>query len=351
MRLKSTLLTLTGFGNGLWGAASRRVVRNAFSVAAMIGISTLGPLPMSSVAWADEDPPSEEPVVSVTIKALGWEFTPVIQDGVIKGIFAQLRPEIEVEGNLETVWFEQNEDGDWLASSWSGSGMATNALGWIRGNLDDHEIFDVCSNLLTQAPTPIFDEETQTFSYGDWVAPTALDGGLLADDPLQLLLGDGPRTLEMFEMLANNGWPVAPELSPLCSHHGGDCEGGSEEPTLQQLLNALAAKIQSTMPETTIVGEMDPSAIGLISMSCWCQTNYNGPIVCSYKKTSERTTSYGQRNYWYDLVCEQRWDQWGERWYTNCGDCEDQGWLEVSRQRGALHLTTQPGEPEPNPIP
>ena len=103
MRLKSTLLTPTGFGNGLWGAASRRVVRNAFSVAAMIGISTLGPLLMSSFAWADEDSQSEEPVTSVTISVMGWEFTPIIQNGVIKGIFGQITPEILVEGNLETV--------------------------------------------------------------------------------------------------------------------------------------------------------------------------------------------------------------------------------------------------------
>lgn len=351
MRLKSTLLTPTGFGNGLWGAASRRVVRNAFSVAAMFAIAALGPARMTSVAWADEDSPEEETVSSVSINALGWDFTPVIQNNVIKGIFAQITTDILVEGNLETIWFEQNEAGNWLASSWSGSGTAPNALGWIRGHFEDLSIFNATPSLQEQAPELIFDEGTQELLAGNWSAPTALDGGLLESDPLQLLLGDVPRTPEMFAMMSLNGWPVAPELSSLCSHHGGDCETNNEEITLQQLLNALAAKIQFTMPETTIVGEMDPSAIGVISMSCWCQINYNGPIICSYKKTSESPIIGGGKHYWFDIVCRQRWDQWGEYWYTNCGDCGDQGWKEVSRIRGALQVDTQPGEPEPQPIP
>ncbi len=323
MRLKSTLLTPTGFGNGLWGAASRRVVRNAFSVAAMIGISTLGPLPMSSVAWADEDPQSEEPVTSVTISVMGWEFTPIIQNGVIKGIFAQITPEILVEGNLETVWFEQDENGDWLTSSWAGSGTAPNALGWIRGHFADSEILLSSMNLQAQAPEIIFDEETLVAVYGDWVAPTALDGGLLEDDPLQLLLGDGPRTPEMFAMMSFNGWPVAPELSPLCSHHGDDCETSSEEVTLQQLLDALVAQTQSLMPgrANTIVGEIDPSAADIASWWCECFKRASGTTcVPGPSTTTAAQVGGGWHIRWPTNLCTTHYRRSGD-WPVVCNSC------------------------------
>ena len=321
MRLKSTLLTPTGFGNGLWGAASRRVVRNAFSVAAMIGISTLGPLSMSSVAWADEDSQSEEPVTSVTISVMGWEFTPIIQNGVIKGIFGQITPEILVEGNLETVWFEQDDNGDWLTSSWAGSGTALNALGWIRGHFADSAIFNASPNLQTQAPGSTFDEETQVWD-GNWLAPTVLDGGLLEDDPLQLLLGDGPRTAEMFEMMAYNGWPVAPEISPLCSHHAGDCDGGSEETTLQQLIDGLTDTIQTIIPNTTMVGEINLSYV-MSALNPWCpciKITWRIPGTCTGWNVRDNGANWSQTNgYRWTRTCNYAWKWVGKN--DICNDC------------------------------
>jgi hypothetical protein len=323
MRLKSTHLTPTGFGNGLWGAASRRVVRNAFSVAAIFAITVLGPTRMTSVAWADEDPSDLGSVRSVTISVLGWDFTPIIQNGVIKGIFGQITSDIAVEGNLETVWFEQDESGDWIASSWYGSGTAPNALGWIRGHFADLEIFAINPSLDAQAPEPVIDEETLLVLDGDWLAPTAIDGGLLADDPLQLWMGDGPRTPEMFAMLALNGWPVAPELSPLCSHHGGDCEASSEEITLQQLLDALTVRTLLYMPGTTkMVGEID--AMGTMPVA-WCACEHlKGQVIpnsCAnvwvpWRKDPMAIPDWEME---YRLKCKFAWQDVGQK--VSCFSC------------------------------
>ena len=344
MRLKSTLLTPTGFGNCLWGAASRRVVRNIFSVAAMIGISTLGPLPMSSVAWAVEDPQSEEPVTSVTISVMGWEFTPIIQNGVIKGIFAQITPEILVEGNLETVWFEQDDNGDWLTSSWAGSGTALNALGWIRGHFADSAIFNASPNLQTQAPGSTFDEETHV-SDGNWGAPTAIDAGLLADDPLQLFLGDEPRTPEMFAMLSLNGWSVAPELSELSAHHGGTGGGAEEVDLLQQLLNRLVAKTESYMPEIILkVGEISPSANDLY---CWCTRKYER-TVCALKwenKGHSLNIGGGRHRVYWEKPCWQHWKNWGEHFW-GCSTCTEEGWEPVTPKRYET-IGSDEGDPYP----
>lgn len=334
MQLRPAFLALIGFGGGVWGGTSRRGVRSVFSVAAIFAITTLGPARMTSVAWADEDPLEEETVTSVTISVLGWECTPIIQNGVIKGIFAQITPEIAVEGNLETVWFEQDETGDWVSSSWSGSGTASNALGWIRGHFAEVAIFDAIPNLQTQSPEPVFDEETQMFD-GNWLAPTTLDGGLLEDDPLQLFLGDAPRTPEMFEMMSNNGWPVAPELSPLCSHHGGDCETSSEEITLQEFLDALAAKIQSTMPgTTTIVGDMDASQYPM--PDGWCSCTNSTSVKCGIVVRNTGTNSQGYWKY-KDKSCVTH--------HRKSGDYPISCWSCINEWDDPATIT-----PDPNPV-
>jgi hypothetical protein len=336
MQLCVTLLGLRGIGNGV---RLRSVVRNAMSVAVMICNAVLCPALMPSVAWADEDS-----VVSVDIEVLGWKFTPIIQNGFIKGFFAQISPEILVEGNLETIWFEQDENGDWLASSWSGSGTATNALGWVRSHFADPEIFSLNLNLHTQAPELTFAEETLAVSYGDWVAPIALDGGLLENDPLQLLLGDGPRTLEMFQMLAYNGWPVAPELSPLCSaHHGDNCGSGSDETTLHQLLVALAAETPSLM-DGLAANEGDTS---IFDYFCWC-TKELGPLMCDpiwHKVLNQNPIDVGHLGYnvTWEKNCMQHWRKWGDHFYI-CTDCTDDGWERSTKTQQTYHSPFQVGE-------
>jgi len=234
-------------------------------------------------------------------------------------------------GNLDVLWFEPTASGSWTAWGWNGgSEAATNAVGWIRSHLADDTVFSENPRIQSQAP----------IEPAVWTAPTRLNRGLLDDHPLQIVLGNEPRSSALFTTLENAGWGVAPFISRLSE---GD-HSASAEVGLQELLRALVGKTLVLMPGTVAQTGTGPTAGGpTFPWDCECTLSYGtkvcGPWVPS-TPASVPATGGGLTCHW-ERACTTPWRTLGD-YFLSCIGCTDSG-NELSTEY--TRTTVPPGEP------
>ena len=292
--------------------AAHSTVRKACTVAAA---SILALLITAPLTVANDPPLSPDPVMSLDIEAFGWKFTPAVQCGVIKGFVAEILPELACPGNLDVLLFEASANGTWIAWSWNGAGTATNAIGWIRSHVVDDTVFSENPRIQSHAPV-----EPAT-----WTAPTRLTRGLLESHPLQLVLGDEPRTSELFDTLEQAGWGVAPIISRLSE---GD-HSPNADVSLQQLLVALVGKTLELMPGTIAQTGTAPTAGGpIFPWDCSCITSYGVPKLGPWLPSSPPSLpATGGTLCWWERTYKTRWRSSGD-YSLSCWNCTGTGTID-----------------------
>jgi len=288
---------------------------------------------LTPLASADDPPPALDPVRTVVVEADGWKFTPALQCGEIKGFFAQILPELSYPGNLDVLWFEPTATGSWSAWGWNGSsGAETNAIGWIRSRLGDDSVFS--ENPRLQSPAP---SEPAT-----WTAPAHLMRGLLEDHPLQLVLGDEPRSSDLFATLEQAGWGVAPVISRLSERDHGASTGVN----LQELLRALVGKTLVLVPGTVAQTGTGPTAGGpTFPWDCECTLSYGTPVYGPWVFLYSVPAMGGGLTCHYERTVTTPWRTIGD-YFLSCIGCTDSG-SEITTQPGRTTVTGPPCVPPP----
>ncbi len=287
---------------------------------------------MAHLASGDDQPPPVESVVSLDIEVYGWKFTSAVNSGELRGLVAQILPELAYPGNLDVLWFEPDGTGTWSAWGWNEPETLTNAVGWIRAHLEDDTVFSENPRIQSLAPT----------EPGSWLGPVRLSRGLLEDHPLQLVLGEAPRSSQLFETLEQAGWGVAPVISRLSE--ADYAPGASAGVSLQQLLWALGGKTLALVPGTIAQVGSAPTVAGPdFPWDCSCTTAFGLPS-CGPWVPSNPPASHGQSGgtvcHW-QRTCTTPWRTSGD-FFLSCIDCRDTGTYSVVEYE---RTTEPPGAP------
>jgi hypothetical protein len=207
-----------------------RNVRGLFARSASIAVCLLVlALALRPRAEADASSMFGGPVMSVDIEAHGWKFAPAVSAGMLRGFYAEVLPDLARTGNLNILWFELTADGTWSAWGWDEGESSHNTIGWIRTHLSDESVFEDNPRVAASAPS-----EPEA-----WIEPIRLKRGLLESHPLQVILGEQPRSAQMFSTLEQVGWGVAPLVSVMSEED----VVASDSISMQQLLTAVAARM------------------------------------------------------------------------------------------------------------
>ena len=158
-----------------------------------------------------------------------------------------------------------------------------------------------------------------------WTAPTRLTRGLLESHPLQLVLGDEPRTSELFDTLEQAGWGVAPIISRLSE---GD-HSPNADVSLQQLLVALVGKTLELMPGTIAQTGTAPTAGGpIFPWDCSCITSYGVPKLGPWLPSSPPSLpATGGTLCWWERTYKTRWRSSGD-YSLSCWNCTGTGTID-----------------------